>query len=263
VRNDPALTPQEAEVEPNNSPARATLIAPNTTVLGRIGQRLDRLHGDVDFFKLSPIPSGRWRLRVELTPQPNIDTVVEVFRQGIERAVFVAREARVGQTEVVAGLALQPHAQYFISVHEDETTSVPSENVTDTYSLRYMLLPANDDYESEPNDHQDLASVLAIDAARHGYIENAGDVDVWCPSAMASAMRFRVSPPAQLDIEVAVLYRDGRATEIIDSAQAGEAEIATLRPATQPPCLRIRASQTHRQERGDPIHPYTIEPISL
>jgi len=258
-----AQTAQEAEVEPNNSPVQATLIAANTNVRGGIGQRPERLHGDVDFFKLSPVPSGSWRLRVELSPQPNIDTVVEVFRQGSERAVFVARDARVGEDEIVAGLALQPGAQYFISVHEDETRTVPSENLSDSYTLRYSLFPTNDDYESEPNDHQDLATELPINTERHGYIENLGDADVWCPRAIPSPMRFRVSPPPRLDVELSVLYRDGRATETIDSARAGEAEIATLgASASQPPCLKIRASQTHPQERADAVHPYTIEPMS-
>lgn len=258
-----ARTAHENEVEPNNSATTATLIAPSTDVRGGIGQRPERAHGDVDFFKLSPLPPGNWRLRVELAPQPNIDTVIEVFRQGSERAVFVAREGRLGDNEHVAGLALQHGEDYFISVHEDESSSVPSENLSDNYTLRYTLLPTTDDYESEPNDHQDLASELAINSERHGYIENVGDADVWCPRALTTVTRFRVSPPPRFDIEVSLLHRDGRATETVDSNGAGAAEIATLTPSASPPaCLKIRASQTHRQERGDAAHPYTIEPMS-
>ncbi len=258
-----AATALEAEVEPNNSPARATLIAPGTDVRGGIGQRADKAHGDVDFFRLSPIPSGSWRLRVELATQPNIDTVVEVFRRGTERAVFVANEARAGEREVVAGLSLQPGEEYFVSVHEDETSGVPSENISDQYVLRYTLEPAGGEYESEPNDREDLASELSVNTARRGYVENRADTDTWCPRALTTRAQFRVSPPPGLDLELAVVHRDGRATETIDSARAGAAETATLSPEDgQPPCLKVRLSQSRPQPRGDATHPYTIEPMS-
>ena len=258
-----ALTARDSEVEPNNSAANATLIAAGTEVRGAIGQRADRTHGDVDFYKLPPIPPGQWRLRVELASQPNIDTVVEVFRSGAEYAVFVAREAGVGQREVVAGLSVQAGEQYFISLHEDERVTVPSENITDQYVLRYTLEPREGALESEPNEREALSSALSTNGERRGYIETAGDVDVWCPTALAQRTSFRITPPPGLDVQLEVSHHDGRATESIDNAAAGAAEIATLTPESgAPPCLTVRGSRAHPPRTGDAMRPYTIEPMS-
>ncbi|MBL8681792.1 MAG: protein kinase [Myxococcales bacterium] len=259
-----AHTAREIEFEPNNSATLATLIAPATNVRGSIGQRPDRSHGDVDFFRLSPRPPGRYRLRVELETQPNIDTVIEVFRSDIERAVFVAREARAGETEIVAGLTLGDTGEYFLSLHEEDgRASVPSENITDQYTLRYTLEPIGDDRESEPNDRDELASELSTREPRRGYIESQEDSDVWCPRALTAPIRVRLSPPAGMDLELAVIHRDGRAREEIDRARAGEAEVATLEPESpRPPCLVVRASQQHPLARGDGARPYTLEPAT-
>ncbi len=48
-----------------------------------------------------------------------------------------------------------------------------------------------------------------------------------------------------------------------DIVEAGEAEVATLSPASpRPPCLKLRVSQARAAPRGDGVHPYTIEPMS-
>jgi|LNFM01.1.fsa_nt_gb hypothetical protein len=259
-----AQTTREIEFEPNNSAALATLIAPGTNIRGAIGQRPDRAHGDVDFFRLAPRPRARQRLRVELETQPNIDTVIEVFRRGVERAVFVAREARAGEREIVAGLTLDETGEFYLSVHEEDgRAAVPSENITDQYTLRYTLEPIDDDFESEPNDRQPLASALSTREPRRGYIENKDDADVWCPAALSGPLRVRLSPPPGMDLELAVLHNDGRAREEIDRARAGEAEIATLQPESpRPPCIMVRASQLRPPARGDGAQPYTLEPTT-
>jgi predicted Ser/Thr protein kinase len=261
VQEARARVTREVEVEPNNTATQATLIAPDTNVRGTIGQRVNRTSGDVDFFKLAPRPRGPARLRVTLDTQPNIDTVIEVFHSGSPDAVAIANEASAGEREVIASLALQDTGDYYLSLHEQAgRSSVPSENLTDPYVLRYTIEPLRDGIEAEPNDRDEIASTLAATGASEGYIERVDDVDVWCPRALDAALRLRVSPPRGMDIALAIVHRDGRANEEIDRAAAGVAEVATLEPeASRPTCLVVRASRRRPPGRGDGEQPYIIE----
>jgi hypothetical protein len=256
-----ANRPSDQEAEPNDSPALATVIAPGTEVRGGIGRRISRWQGDVDFFRLAPRGTRPLRLRVELAPQPNIDTLIEVFHSGNERAVFVAKESGAGEREVVAGLTLPPEGDYFLSIHEDQQGSgVPMENVSDPYVLRYTLEPLEDGSESEPNDREPLASRLALDAPGRGYIESREDQDCWCPATLPAPRTVTLTAPARMDLELVVVHHDGRAEEVTDHGGAGAIESARLAPeAGSPPCVLVRASQRNPARRGDPRAPYTLE----
>jgi serine/threonine-protein kinase len=256
-----ATRTHDAEVEPNDAPGRATLIAPATEVRGGLGRRISRTQGDVDFFRLAPRSAGPQRLRIELVPQPNVDSIIEVFHSGSEHAVFVARESAVGEREVVAGLALQSEGDYFISVHEDSNgASVPTENVSDQYVLRYTIDSATDELETEPNDREELASRWSLTAPRRGYIENRQDEDCWCPESLSAPAQVTLAPPARMDLELVIVHHDGRAREVVDQHAAGDAEVATLSPeATRPPCVIVRGSQRNPPPKGDGVTPYTLE----
>lgn len=251
--------PHDSEIEPNNVPSQSTLIAPGVAVTGRIGTRVTRDKGDVDDYRLQAIPAGRWRLRASVMPQPNINTQLVLYREGAEQPVFVAREAATGEREIIAGISVASGTQYFLSLSEDRGVStVPSENVTDNYTLQYELMRADDGFENEPNEREDLAVSLNATGENHGYIESVDDVDFWCISALAGPTRLTLAPPAGMDLELQVHPHDGRATETID-APAGQNESVVLTPSSsRPPCVSIRGSERTPLRKGDGEHPYGI-----
>lgn len=253
--------PRDTEVEPNHAPEHATLIAPNTEVRGKIGQRISPDRGDVDFFRLSPIPPGRWRIRVELTPQPNIDTVVELLRTGQPTAVAVADDGREGQREVIAGFQINSGDEYFLSVHEHVRIGAwPMENVSDWYVLRYSLARITPEEETEPNDREEIAAEISPDCERRGYIESRDDVDYWCLDTPARPVRVTLVPPHGLDLALVLHPRDGSADTTIDQNTAGGTETSLLSASNtaRPPCVIVRTSSLRPPEHGDPDHWYTL-----
>jgi serine/threonine-protein kinase len=260
AHTDAARRPREAEVEPNQTPETATLIAPGTEVRGRLGQRLAPDRGDVDYFRLAPLPPGQWRIRVELAPQPNIDTVVELLRTGEPTAVAVADDAREGGREVIAGFRVGD-ADYYLSVHERvRPGGRPMENVSDTYTLRYSLAPVAPGEEIEPDDREEIAAAIAPGAERRGYVESRDDVDYWCLDAQPGPVRVTLVPPRGLDLELVVYPRDGTAERTVDQGHAGDPETADVAPPAggRPACLVVRASGLRPPERGNGDDPYTL-----
>jgi serine/threonine-protein kinase len=259
------LQAHDSEVEPNNSPPQGTVIAANSTVSGRIGTRLSREQGDVDVFRLGPVAPGQWRLRAWVTPQPNIDTQLMLYSEGNAQPLFVARESAAGEQEIIAGVAVTAGVQYFLSLSEDRgVSSVPTENVSDFYALRYELQRTDDGLETEPNDRENLAGTLRTDRPNRGYIESVADVDFWCfaPGTLRADTRIVLRPPEGLDLELQVLRFDGRATETIDALTGAAEESVVLTAntdqATRAPCVVVRGSETHVLRKGDGQHTYEL-----
>src|SRR5439155_3704873 len=71
-------TPVEVEVEPNDTAARANLIASGKTVRGSVGKRLSVDESDRDFYHFH-VDRGPALLRAELSPIPNMDLVLDLF----------------------------------------------------------------------------------------------------------------------------------------------------------------------------------------
>jgi serine/threonine-protein kinase len=261
-----ARRPHDSEVEPNNTPESATLIAPDGEVRGRIGARMTVDHGDVDYYRLLPLPAGDSNFRVELTPQPNIDTDVELLRVGRSEAVAIADDAPTGGREVLAGFRVSGDAQYYLSVHERiGGVTVPSENVTDWYTLRYTVSRIGAETETEPDDNEEIALALRVGQTVHGWIESHDDADWWCFDAQTGPITIRLTPPERLDVSLTIHPRDGTAESLVDLPPDHEAAVETATvplPGTggRPACVIVRGSQ-HRAPNapGDGDHTYTLE----
>ena len=258
-----ANTAHDYEVEPNNAPEHATMIAPDVDVRGRIGQRLAVDRGDVDFFRLSPFPDGESRVRVELNPQPNIDTVVELLRAGQPTAVAVADDGPVGARQVIAGFRVSSGAQYYLSVHEHvRSGGIPMENVTDFYTVKYSVHAIDPTEETEPDDNEEIAQSLRLGTPVHGYIESHDDVDYWCLDAQTGPLHATHTPPTGLDLKLVVHPRDGAADTVADQTPESGVEFATIAAPLnggRPPCLIVRGSPNRpSQAPGDGDHPYVL-----
>jgi hypothetical protein len=259
-----ARGPRDAEVEPDNTPDAATPIAPGTDVRGQFGVRLAPDRGDVDFFRLSEVPAGEWRIRVELSGVPNVDSVVELLDANRPQAIAVADDSGPGGREVIAGFRIRGgggSGPYFLSVHEQtRPNAFPIETLSDSYGLRYTIEPIGADLETEPDDRSDLAMGLRTDATARGYLESGADVDWWCAEENAGAMEVTLEPPAGLDLEMVVHPRDGSAETVVDAAPIGGRETARLVSGASPtPCVIIRGAGSVRGEQhGNPQDTYTL-----
>ena len=260
-----ARRPHDTESEPNNAPDTATSVAAASEFRGRIGARIAVDRGDVDFYRLIALPPGESSLRVELVPQPNVDTDIELLRAGRAEAVAVAADSPVGGREVLAGFRVSGDAQYYLSVHEHlGAAAVPSENVTDWYTVRYSISPITADLEVEPDDNEEIAHALAETQTVRGWVQARDDVDWWCLEHQAGPLHVTLTPPSGLDVALVIHPRDGAAETVIDQPveHAREAETGVIpAPAAggRPACIMVRGSQ-HRAENatGDGDHTYTL-----
>ncbi|MEI8254782.1 MAG: hypothetical protein WCJ30_03835, partial [Deltaproteobacteria bacterium] len=256
---------RDAEVEPNGMPVSATLIAPGIDVRGRLGARMSVDHGDVDYFRLLPLPRGTSRLRVELSAQPNIVTQLELLREGRTEPVAVADDTHAGGRQVLAGFRVTGDAQYFLSVHERSVPgAIPMENVTDWYTLRYSVAPLTPGTETEPDDNEEIAETVSGPGTYRGWIESHDDVDFWCIQNQTTPLRGTFPEPSRFDLDLVVHTRDGSAERTVDAPERSHgAESTIISPpaaGARPACIVVRTSAHLPSESpGDGDHQYVLE----
>ncbi len=188
-------TPQQIEVEPNNDLATATIVAPNTTVRGKIGQRLQADQGDRDFYELrtGARPDAPKRLAVHLKALPNMDLALAVYDEN-GKILAVADALGVGEPEVVPNLGVTAGRVYLAVLESHEGPEhVPSENLSDEYSLTVEVDDPHPDEELEPNDTDSDATPLKT--AMKGTLGRPGDVDKFRFTGAAGTYEVEVAGP--------------------------------------------------------------------
>ena len=169
----------DVEIEPNDNPGMANLIAPGRTVRGTIGKRLELDESDRDFFQFH-VAHGPSLLRVELSPIPNMDLLVELFDAGGARLVQIDN-AGPGEGEVLPNQRLAA-GDYYLEVREVWVAGrQATEDITDRYTLLATVRSIGPDEESEPDDTSDTALPLRLDHPIAGYLSHPNDVDFFYP----------------------------------------------------------------------------------
>ncbi|HEY3445603.1 MAG TPA: serine/threonine-protein kinase [Myxococcales bacterium] len=178
--------PSTQEVEPNDGPRTATLIAPGTDVSGFI-KRATRDRPDVDLFEFEvpgPDPVGA---HVGVTGVPNVNLGLELFRfpdadgdEGGERLKNLARvdDRFLGGGERMTDLKLAA-GKYLVRLSDrrraDEGAGSPRENTMDPYTLRVDLVPLHRMFEEEPDNRLDQAMRLSAARAVFGHAGGKGE----------------------------------------------------------------------------------------
>ncbi len=175
-----AAQPQTVEQERNDELAQATLIGSGTSVTGWIGQRISPERSDRDFYRLRerPDPTGSDRVTVEVTGLPNIDLGLYLYEAG-GRLLAQADEGGVGQGEWLRWYRVRGSIVLMVSEVRGPR-SLPTENVSDAYRLRAVLIRGATarDAEVEPNDAPSDAAPLAAGERMRGYLDRRDDVDL-------------------------------------------------------------------------------------
>ena len=169
--------PHEAEREPNDHIDRATLIAANTAVTGKLGQRISKTESDRDFFRLDQEPdrNGGTTVSAHVAGLPNMD--IDVYVYTIDgKLIARANEGGVGQEEWIRRYRTTKPVTVLVTEAKEPGT-LPTENVSDWYTLTVRLAPADPRLETEPNDSSSDACPLSPGTPVTGHLDRRVDVD--------------------------------------------------------------------------------------
>ena len=191
--------PPPGDVEPNNKPAEASPIAPSVPVRGTIGKRISKHDSDHDWYVFEI--AGSALVRVHLRRLPEVDLMLQIFREGSEKPYATASSGGRGIDEALSGLRLDP-GRYFILVRQDlSKRGRPVEVISDSYMLSLEILdPAL--WESEPNDTVSEATGLEKGAARKGYVQQSGDRDFYCLEEPGGKVSATLESPERLSMRL-------------------------------------------------------------
>ncbi|MGB5810929.1 MAG: serine/threonine-protein kinase [Polyangiales bacterium] len=213
-----------SEREPNHSVKRANKLKLATPTEGYLGQRLDSETGDVDLFLLSHQGPGTGTASIEVSPIPNMDIVVELLRPELGDPIVIADSRGLGEGEGLPNIPLEP-GTYVLRVREhSREEGLPTENVSDAYTVRWEFRDADAGFETERNDSLELAESLPLGAERRGWIGWSGDVDTYCVGESADAVVAQVSGLEEVDLIVRVVDRQSERSRKIDDNGVGRGE---------------------------------------
>ena len=248
------------EHEPNQEMLQANPLPEGVVVRGKLGKRQDSRFGDADFFRIENPGEVRRTIAIHTTGLPNLDMVVDVFRDGRSRPLLSANGARFGLPELVPNFPIQP-GPHFIRVRERWVTGeLPTENVSDEYELSWRFVDAAERDESEVNDTLALANPIQLGETRRGYIGWDGDLDVYCLAEAGEGLRGTVTiEDGAIDLVLRVVTKGVAFSETYDRGGVGEAEIAYVPAALAGQhCFELSAAVDSELAQADGAHPYSF-----
>lgn len=238
-----AMRPTESptsEVEPNQSPAEATPLAPGIELRGQLGRRIDTERGDVDVYRLRFAP-GTAAFSASVTALPNLDIVLEVYREGGASPLLTVDGHGVGEGESLAGFPVVGEGILLLVRERWIRGRYPIENVSDEYTVRFDPMP---DGEGELDGDVERARRLRIGEVAVGRIGWPDDVDVLCIDAPFPAVNLTMSVEPGFDVAIHDADAPAQSPPLADVGRAGAAEHLALEAvATGRRCLRIEASR--------------------
>lgn len=238
--------PRTSEHEPNNHLDEATLIASGTEVTGLLGKRMTTTTPDQDFYALEQTadPEGDHVISAEVSGLPNIDLELYVYdREG--EIVAHANSGGVGHGEHIHRSRVKRSVFLLVTEAMPAGPKLPTENVSDQYTLKATLSPVDARLEIEPNDTAETATPIHPGAAISGHVDRGDERD---------AFRFR-GPPGDYRVTVSGSENAGLSWRVGDSAPRplGAASLELTTGDT------IRIERATGASASDPEAPYTID----
>lgn len=243
------------ESEPNHTRHNATRLPEDTELKAYLGKRLSQNSGDVDLFEIEQTGTSRRAAEVEVSSIPNMDVIVELLTAVTDEPLIVADSRGLGQGERLPNVPIEP-GKYLIRVRERSPEgALPTENVSDEYYVRWMLLEDDGAFEREPNDSIEQAEPLELGAERRGWIGWPGDVDTFCLSEDAKRVVAQVSALAEVDLVLRVVDQRSERSGKYDDKGVGRGETSkTLRDA-EAGKLCVEVSADPREANGRAAQP--------
>ena len=247
------------ENEPNNARKRANRLPESEWLQGHLGRRLDANQGDVDYYQLEYRAKEPTHARIEVTEIPNMDLVLQVMRKGSDTPLATSNAGGVGQGELIANFPLV-RGGYSIRIQEiPMDDQLPTENVSDSYTIRWEAVARDEASERESNDSLELAEKLSVDDERRGWIGWTGDVDTYCLAEDTQAMVAQLGGVLELDLILRVVDREQPKSYKIDNRGVGKGESSRLirNSKADKTCVEVSAKPSGKGKSSSP-QPYTI-----
>ncbi|MBO6936941.1 MAG: serine/threonine protein kinase [Deltaproteobacteria bacterium] len=251
-----------AESEPNDLPENADELPAEVELTGKLGERQSTELGDVDLYRIENPGGQRRLLDLHVNGLPNIDMIVDVVRDGHSDPVLSADSAGIGGDEHIRGFPLTDSA-YIVRVRERWIAGqLPTENVSDEYSIRFELREQVEGEESEVNESLELANELAVGGTITGRIGWGGDVDTYCFPEAVEESHVRLSGVGSLDLRLRTVDRVLQRSRIFDEAGIGAPEQAPI-TAGQGRCVEVSVDpEEERGARSDPENTYELRHVA-
>jgi eukaryotic-like serine/threonine-protein kinase len=184
------------EVEPNNSAMQANNVPFGQPVRARLGKRLDREHGDRDFFRIQ-IPTDAAIVSIQTSALPNMAMCTHLYETATDQLQAKFCTGNSGLDLVVPAFRLAPGTYYFAALQDRDHSGAEAqtpilENVSDDYVLTVTRANVDPSRELEPNDSSLSADELPIDHELTGMLGWVDDVDFVCAAASVPESSQRV-----------------------------------------------------------------------
>ncbi len=194
------------EVEPNNDPGSATVIALGTDVKGAINAVAEGEKNDRDLYKVD-VPAGP--VKVTLSGVSDLNLIVEVLQPNSANhldTVLLLDDVGVGGSERVDAVKVQA-GELYVRVEEgpffDEQNRPAREKSLVPYTLKVEAMPPGA-LEEEPNDSLSTAQDCPLTRSMTGFAGAAVDYPDRSPAALSGVDVYRVGVASENE-KVAVL----------------------------------------------------------
>jgi eukaryotic-like serine/threonine-protein kinase len=221
-----AVAPRSAEREPNNEPDDATVIRSGAPVSGYLGRRLSPTEPDKDCYRLNAIPAadGSQRVTIHVTSLPNIDIVVQLY-EATGKFITKGDAGGVGIEEWIRNHRV--NAPFLVVVTESSGGRLPTENVSDAYTLTVTLQDADASTEVEPNDGDGIPTPIHPDSPLTGFLDRRGDVDRFRFAGSAGLYQLTISGADGVPLQVRIADGPPHTTRAMEVPLVG-AEVITI-----------------------------------
>jgi hypothetical protein len=253
--------PKDHESEPNDEPASADRLWPGIALKAKIGRRNTAEEGDPDVYVIELEGKAPRVANVKLSALPNMNLALDVVAKGIAKPLLSVNTGELGEPEAIPNITLTGDT-YYLRVREVAVSGrLPTENISDEYTLELGLTPPLPGFEHELNEAYELATPLAPNEPLRGYIGWNKDRDVYCATPSQAAQTVTLSGAEGLDLVLSYLDRSSEAGQRIDRQGIGEGERLEL-PASREDrvsCFTVSAKEGEGAARSNPGKTYEIE----
>lgn len=153
-----------SEIEPNNSPDESNIIIESDTT-GRIYP-----DGDRDYYRQN-ITDKAELFKIEVIPPENLDIKIELIGIDNNKLLEVNNYGK-GEKEIIPNAHISNDFFIVVSAGRGE------QNIDFTYNLSVSSIPFQDNFEVEPNDSKELATIINVKTI-NGFISKKGDIDYY------------------------------------------------------------------------------------
>jgi hypothetical protein len=263
LRQGDLLAPPN-EIEPNNTPDKATPVLPDKLVSGHLGQRVSANESDRDWYKIKIEGSGPQMISAKLTAIPNMDITLELYDATAGRITGVDSTSK-GGGEVISNWTVDPGLHYLL-VREVWAVDVPpTENVTDAYRLVVKVRPHDKGWEMEPNELPRQAAVVPAGSTFRGYLGTLTDRDTVRVSSRAGFLAGLTSGIAGVDLVLEVTPNRASKPIVIDEEgpSSGERFDGIMTDGKEPVLIQLRRKKAPKKASPGVKPPGLDVPYSL